>query len=115
MKRKFQLVLAITLACASCKKKDSGKLTPTCDGSHPTYTGQISGIISSNCNSSGCHGAGSNKGDFTSFSGLQPYLNNGSFKREVLTNQTMPQGSASLSQSQINLVQCWVNDGYPQN
>jgi len=106
----FCLIVCVLISC----KKDSNKKTPTCDGSHPTYNATIKTIINGNCNSSGCHNAGSSRGDFTTYSGLSPYLTNGSFKREVLTNQTMPENS-SLSQSQLNTIQCWVNDGYPEN
>ncbi len=47
-------------------------------------------------------------------SGLQDIINNGEFESEVLTNQSMPRGS-KLSQSDINAIQCWVDNGYPEN
>ncbi|MBL0316874.1 MAG: hypothetical protein IPP69_14355 [Flavobacteriales bacterium] len=111
---KVSMVICLAMSILISCKKESSKKTPTCDGSHPTYNSAIKSIINGNCNSSGCHNAGSSNGDFTSYSGLAPYLNNGSFKREVLTNQTMPE-NGSLSQTQLNSIQCWVNDGYPEN
>ncbi len=115
MRNAFSLILFIVLAMSSCKKGGSSKRTPECDGSHPTYNSQIKVIIEGNCNASGCHNAGSHNGNFTTYSGMSSFLNSGSFKRAVLTDQTMPSGSASLSQKNINLIQCWANDGYPEN
>jgi len=109
----MKFFLVCILCCmgllVSCKKDtDSGKLTPACDGSHPTYQSDIKNIIDSRCTSSGCHP------DFASYEGLFPKLQGGDFEREVLVNQTMPDG-APLTQEQINKIQCWVNDGYPEN
>lgn len=112
--KKLLLLSSFVLLFFFSCKKDKNKLTPTCDGSHPTYNSAIRSIINSNCTSSGCHNSGSSRGDFTTYSGIAPYLNNGSFKREVLTDQTMPKRD-NLSQSELNSIQCWVNDGYPEN
>jgi hypothetical protein len=107
-KSTFYTAIALLLI-ASCKKdKDSGKLTPSCDGSHPTYQSQIKSIIDSRCATSNCHP------NYGTYEGLLPDLQGGDFRREVLVNQTMPQGS-SLTQDQINKIQCWVNDGFPEN
>jgi hypothetical protein len=108
--KKSIIYLVSTLALiASCKKDDdSGKLTPSCDGSHPTYQSQIKSIIDARCASSNCHP------NYSTYDGLLPDLEGGDFRREVLVNQSMPQGS-SLTQDQINKIQCWVNDGFPEN
>ena len=94
---------------ASCKKdKDSGKLTPSCDGSIPTYQSAVKSIIDTRCATSNCHP------NYSTYDGLLPDLEGGDFKREVLVNQTMPQGS-SLTQDQINTIQCWVTNDFPEN
>lgn len=108
--------LLLSIACASlilnfvsCKKESGDtKLNPTCDGSHPTYQGEIKAILDSKCGSSNCHS------NYTNYDGLRSILDGGDFRREVLVEQTMPKGS-SLTQSQINLIQCWANDGFPEN
>jgi hypothetical protein len=108
MKKIFFLSFSIAII-ASCGKDDNrGKLTPTCDGSHPTYENEIKPILDTKCGSGSCHP------NYTSYNGLNSIIQNGQFKREVLTNQTMPQNS-SLTHEQINKIQCWVNDGYPEN
>jgi len=108
--KKFHCLVCLALILfTSCKKeKDSDKLTPTCDGSSPTYQSTIKSIIDSKCATPNCHST------FSDYSGLQPILQDGSFRREVLVDQTMPEGS-SLSQDQLNKIQCWVNNGFPEN
>jgi hypothetical protein len=109
MIRKFISIACISIALGACKKdKSAGKLTPSCDGSSPTYNGSIKSILDSRCGSASCHP------NYTSYQGLSGILQSGDFKREVLTNQTMPEGS-SLTQEQLNKIQCWVDNGFPEN
>ena len=105
--KKIIAIGCLVVAFAACKK-ESGKLSPSCDGSNPTYDGAIKTILDARCGSASCHP------NYTSYDGLSGIRQNGDFKREVLTNQTMPQGS-SLTQEQINKIQCWADDGYPEN
>ena len=112
MKNKFLLagtaLALLALMSGSCKKYD-----PSCDGSTPTYNADVKDIIDANCTQSGCHGAGSSRGDFRTYAGLRPYLLNSRFKREVLTDQSMPKGG-SLSHAELNLIQCWADTDYPE-
>ena len=107
----FLLGLSLLLVVGSCKKD---LLEPVCDGTEATYDGHTATIINATCMGSSCHDAGSNRGDFTTYEGIKPYLDDGSFTKEVLTNQSMPRGSV-LSQSQINTMQCWLDNGYAEN
>ena len=109
MKEKFLCFNVLLVVLTACKKdKDTEKLTPACDGSAPTYQNTIKSIIDTKCATSNCHAS------YSSYSGLLPALQNGSFRREVLVDQTMPQGS-SLTQDQLNKIQCWVDDDFPEN
>lgn len=115
-KKNFVLVGAATffllLTIVSCSKE---KDKPECDGSSPTYDAQIKAIVDGSCLGSGCHGAGSGNGDFTTYSKLNPFLQNGSFEREVLIDQTMPRGSGTLTASELSKLQCWVEDAHPES
>jgi hypothetical protein len=98
----FGAALMLTLFPA-CKK-----YSPQCDGSSPTYNADVKSIINAKCTSSGCHPS------ISSYNGLRTYLNNGSFSKEVLENQSMPKGS-SLSNGELDLLQCWHDNGYPES
>lgn len=106
------ITLVLVLLIFSCKK--TKKLTPSCDGSKPTYNAGIKTIIDNNCMGSSCHVNGSPYGNFTTYNGLAPYLSNGLFKRDVLEMQIMPKNK-NLTQDEINKIQCWVDNGYPEN
>ena len=99
-------VLVTAFSAGSCKKNKKNKLTPVCDGSTATYDSNIKTIIDSKCVS--CHSA------YGSYSGISSITSNGKFTQHVLTDQDMPENS-SLSQDQINLIQCWADAGFPQN
>ena len=111
---RFLFFILVAILCFSCSKDD--KVTDVaCDGSNLSYNTGVSDIINSNCNASGCHNSGSPHGSFTSFSGLQGVVNNGTFNQRVLVNQDMPEGSATLTESQLNKLKCWVDNGFPEN
>ncbi len=95
---------AILLTLFSACKKYNAK----CDGSNPTYNAEVKSIINANCTNSGCHPS------YNSYNGLRAILNNGNFSKEVLENQSMPQGG-SLSNSELDLLQCWHENGYPES
>nr|WP_294858551.1 hypothetical protein [uncultured Fluviicola sp.] len=95
--------LSLGLGATSCKKKK--KVTPVCDGTNATYNNTVKSIVNSNCVS--CHSS------YSSYSGLSGITGSGLFTQHVLTDQDMPKGS-SLSSDQLNKIQCWVNNGYPQ-
>lgn len=93
-------------AVSSCKKNKSSLLKPVCSGQTATYNTNIKSIIDARCVS--CHS------NYNSYSGISSITSNGLFKKHVLTNQDMPQGS-QLSQDQINLFQCWADANFPEN
>jgi hypothetical protein len=90
----------------SCRKDEVEDIQ--CDGSNPTYTGQIRAIINANCTNSNCHPG------YSTYAGLEGILQNGSFEREVLTDQTMPR-NGNLSSSELSKIKCWVENGFPEN
>lgn len=107
------LMMLLSVSIFGCSKEDK-KMSVTCDGSNLAYNTGISSIINANCNNSSCHGSNSPHGSFTTYSGLQGVISNGAFNSQVIVNQTMPQGS-SLTQSELNKLKCWVDNGYPEN
>jgi hypothetical protein len=88
---------------------------PSCDTTVTTFSGTINEIIQSRCATPGCHvPGGTGPGDFTTYSGLQPKLQDGSFESQVLVNKAMPP-TGTLSTCDLNKIQKWVNNGAQNN
>ncbi len=75
-----------------------------------SFVQSISPIISTNCAISGCHG-GSQFPDFRVFENIQ---NNASEIRKRTQSRNMPQ-TGSLTQTEIDLIACWIDDGALNN
>lgn len=104
-------IISSMVIITGCSKE---LLTTSCDGSTPTYNSAVKAIIDSKCDGIACHGSGANRGDYTTYQGMLYHINNGSFENRVLVEQDMPRFS-SLTQEQINTIQCWADNGYPEN
>ena len=109
-KKLFICLLLVLPAIQSCKDK---KLEPNCDGGTPTYDNGISAIINANCTNALCHGPGAAQAEFTTYAGMSLAISNGNFNKKVLVDQTMPK-NAFLTQYQMDLIKCWVDNGYPE-
>lgn len=75
-----------------------------------SYSATVSGIIKNNCAVSGCH-AGTQAPDFRIFKNIHDKA--GQIKT-LTGNRTMPQ-NGTLTQEQIDLIACWVDDGALEN
>lgn len=94
-----------------------------------TYNGLVKTIIDESCAYVGCHNGVTGSigpGDYTSYSGLNPYLVDGSFEDRVIFQKEdtvlgMPPDvynetqKADLTQEELDIIQCWINAGYPEN
>ncbi len=93
--------------------KDANNCTNTAQAtveSGTSYKAAVKSIIETSCAISGCH-AGSQSPNFTSFANIQ--ANAERIKTRTLA-KTMPP-SSRLSDQQINLIKCWVDDGAKDN
>ncbi|MEQ8243982.1 hypothetical protein [Fulvivirga sp.] len=75
-----------------------------------SFESSIKSIIANNCAVSGCHN-GSRSPNLSTFASIQ---SNASRIKARTGNGSMPLGS-SLSQSQIDMITCWVDDGALEN
>lgn len=101
------------LAVSSCKNDDDdggGGI----DCSTITFSGDIAPIIQNSCSIGGCHDAGSVNGDYTTYAGLETKAKDGTMEQEVITDMTMPK-SGSLTQTELDQIQCWLDAGAPDN
>jgi len=83
--------------------------TATIVSNGPSFSGTISSIISTNCSTSGCHN-GSRNPNLSTYAGVSN--NKASIVGAISSN--MPPGKR-LTQEQVNLITCWVNDGALNN
>ncbi|MCB9189911.1 MAG: hypothetical protein H6600_08780 [Flavobacteriales bacterium] len=97
----FAVVMIGVSSLASC-----GKNKVACDGSTRTYTADIKSIIDASCVS--CHA------NYSTYSGVKASVSNGTFESEVISKQTMPQGS-KLSDADLTKIKCWLEQGAPEN
>jgi hypothetical protein len=104
MKKSGLLLAALLVSAATIGCKKTQKVS--CDGSAPTYESFVKNLVNTKCVS--CHGS------YSSYQGLSSITSSGLFEKEVLINQTMPEGG-SLSQDELNKLQCWVDNGFPEN
>lgn len=112
----FLVVFGTFLLVNSCSKDEDPVNTP-CDGSMPSYTADIKPIINGNC--LGCHnGTQSESGiDLTTYSGVKAMADAGRLLG-ALHHQSgftpMPKDSPQLSPGELQLFDCWVQNGTPQ-
>jgi hypothetical protein len=80
----------------------------------PKFTSDIAKIFNTKCAISGCHN-GSRSPNLNTYNDIK---NNGSRIKNEISSKAMPPVSSaggSLSQNQINAINCWIKDGTPNN
>lgn len=97
----FASIFFLIFACNKAK-------APKCDGTASTYNSNMQTLINAKCSSPACHPT------YTTYVGIKSTLDLGTFKDRVITKKDMPSGS-SLTSSELNKIQCWIDAGYPQN
>lgn len=106
---KVTLVLATGLLL-SCEKK-VGKLPPppsSCDTI--SFEKHIKPIVNATC--IGCHNATFPTANYLLYEGLKAKALSGILKVKVIDQgSNMPLGGTKLPQSQLDLIQCWINNG----
>ena len=120
MKSPLFLLLLLVAVIFSCTKGiDDPIVTPTNPCSTVTFKSDITPIINQTCAIKSCHVSGTGLGDYTAYAGLEKEATNGEFKKEVLTNKTMPpknsNGQTNLTAEQLEKFTCWINAGSPNN
>ncbi len=108
----FGFLLIFLALSAGCKT--NGPERVACDGSSPTWNGQVLDIIANSCWSSSCHGTGASSGDYTTYAGIKPDLLNGKFEQQVLESRNMPRGEV-FPDSTLAKLQCWLANGFPES
>jgi len=121
------LITTLSLACSSDKLPEFEP--DECAGLSPTYTNGIKDIIDSSCAYAGCHDGqgGIGPGDYNDFEVIRGTLESGSFQSRVIDQRDNPISGMPPNQSvypesmkddltddELLLIRCWINDGFPQ-
>jgi len=120
MKYIMHLAVVLIVFISSCKKEESPPppSSSTCSNISHKYSTDVKPIVLNNCAISGCHVSGGGApGDYTKYSDLAAVAQNGKLRNRVVVKKDMPPSSSgkSLTQDQINIIDCWIADGYPNN
>lgn len=116
----FLLFTIIQHFISACNYEKRPPIVPNmaCDTLMPTYINEIKPIVDANCSYPGCHSAGYEAGDFTTYSGMKSRLDGGQFETRVLLIRDMPppyaSGPKELLQEELDLLECWLRNGYPE-
>lgn len=123
MKKAFYLSFAIAsfLLILGCEKDEDDVLASfDCTNVEPTYDLEIKAILNRDCATSGCHSSSSQAGGINL--GSYTAAENESTKARFLgaINQlsgyeSMPRSGNKLSEDDIKLITCWVDNGSPEN
>ena len=117
MKKTYFILLCVLAFSCSRTELPFGN-SENCD-TEINFTDDIQGIINNSCAYSGCH-LDVAPGNYTSFQGLQGAINSGEFFTRVLSIRDMPPNYApegrpkSLTPMEIELINCWAENDYPQ-
>lgn len=106
------LLLLLDLSCVSHDFPSY-----TCTGDPVSYDSDVHAIVMNKCAVEGCHGSDPNLPDWTDFTTFQNEARSGDVKEYVI-NRIMPPAESPegpLSQEQVALIACWVDQGAEDN
>lgn len=118
----FSVTLATTLFVLQGCLTEKGEVPPPpqtfCDSLDVSYNLHVKPLAEATCaNSIGCHvSGGSGPGDFTTYAALSAVSQTVANRIQLPVSDPlhMPQGS-TLTQEQVDIFLCWIEDGAPNN
>ena len=111
----FLAALLLLVLDQSCVSDDFPSYT--CTGDPVSYESGVHPIIMSKCAVEGCHGSDPDLPNWTVFTTFQQEARTGHVKEYVI-NRIMPPADSPegpLSQEQVALIACWVDQGAEDN
>lgn len=113
------LTLSLILLFSSCEKEEAEIQTYDCTGLTPTYVSDIQAIMDANCATSGCHNASSQASgiNLSTYESVVEESNRTRFLGSIqhLSGYSpMPRNQSQLSDTNIQLIYCWVENGQPE-
>jgi len=128
---KYIYIIIVLLFLSSCKKNKASSPSPTvasttpagqayCDTVTVSFSSQVKPIFNVNCSTSGCHNSASSAGGYVLMNYSQ-ISNNNTITRSLNTMKhmsgysPMPKFAATLNDSLIQQIECWINQGKQNN
>ena len=111
------LVFFLVLLLGSCNKEEATPID--CTGLVPTYTSDIKTILDAHCATAGCHNVYSHQDgiDLSNYQDASAASHNSNFLGAIQHKggyEPMPKDLAKLSEGNIQLLTCWVQNGSPE-
>lgn len=111
-----QLFIIVLFTSCLSDKGDLAQPLPDCTTIASEFNADVNPIIQTYC-VNGCHEpGGSGTGDFKSnpYVGVKSKVDNGTFEQRAINTKDMPP-SGPLSQTDIDILRCWLAAGAPNN
>ncbi len=106
-------------ACGDKESSDpaDNNMVTACDSITPNYTDNISVVVSNLCTP--CHTTSSEGGiNVSNYNNTKAAAQQSRFIAAIKhesSAKAMPQGQAKLSDNTIQLIECWIENGFPEN
>lgn len=122
--KSFLLLCLFTfcLGIFACSKDDDPDTDPEpglCETLDVKYSVDIVPIMTATCAIEGCHVGDFPTGDYTIYEEIKQRVDGGTFEARVVTEKDMPPtyttGPESLTDEQLEIIECWLADGAPNN
>ena len=119
MKIHFGLLTLISLFSFTSCLKDKTVPVDEC-ATFISYTSDIRPIIESSCKTGLGGGTGCHDAWIDEHENITPYMTSSIWPNSVLVEKTMPLipndfGIDSLTEDEIQIMKCWIDQGYPEN
>ncbi|MFT4602824.1 MAG: hypothetical protein ACI857_003011 [Arenicella sp.] len=114
----FNLVVALAFLSTSCLKDKTIPLGPCV--TVVSYSTDIRPIIENSCKTQAGPGTGCHDAWIDDYSQITGQIAGGGWSNRVISLKDMPVmpntwGIDSLSSDEIQVMQCWIDQGYPEN
>ncbi len=112
LKKTTGLIFLFVLILHACTSEKGEVAEPACEAS---YANEILPIMQASC-TPGCHEPGGvGPGDFNDYDALKSKVTDGQLESRVVVNQNMPPPPGSLTEAEIDLIKCWIDNGGQNN
>lgn len=106
------IAIIFSVLLYACTSEKGEVAEPDCEAS---YSVDILPIVQTSC-TPGCHEPGGvGPGDFNEYDDLKDKVDDGQLESRVVVNMNMPPPPGSLTNDEIDLIKCWIDNGGQNN